>query len=231
MHRIAAGALPLPRVSVSPRVGGVSGEHRRVDTVSSTLDSHASIKERRAEVRGWENLTLLEQCIGGVGLLIVFGIGIAVLPGVPPWILGPALVVPYAVLAEIYTRKFPPLYGPSLCRTSRRVPRTYANSIAGRTRAYWRVPGRRGVLVALVGAFLALAGFGNAASDTSLLQDLRAHGVRSSAVVVDVGTSTTRYGKHQLDSASVRFAVSAKHEVVEDLQIIDTVPLDIITSR
>lgn len=79
----------------------------------------------------------------------------------------------------------------------------------------------------VVGLLLIACGFGGAASDQALLNDLREHGVRGPAVVTDVETHYTKSFQKALDNASVRFDAAPGAPVTEDLQIIDTVPEDI----
>ena len=91
-----------------------------------------------------------------------------------------------------------------------------------RTRAWWRLRGRRGILVGAAGLFVVIAGLANAATDQSLVHTLRSRGITTSGVVTGI-----TYGRHGLlNTVTVQFA-AVGHDVRADLSIIDTVPADI----
>src|SRR5438105_6635892 len=95
-------------------------------------------------------------------------------------------------------------------------------SRVARLRTWWRLRGRRGILVGAAGLLVVIAGLANAATDRSLVHTLKSRGVTTSGVVTGI-----TYGPHGgLNTVTVQFAAGG-HDVRADLSIIDTVPADI----
>lgn len=87
-----------------------------------------------------------------------------------------------------------------------------------RVKAWWRVRGRRGLLVAGLGVIAGLSGLLNAGGDRGLLHVLTERGIR-----VDGLVSGVSYFRHGIDSVEVSFSVHGSR-VNAGLGIINTVP-------
>ena len=200
----------------------MAGGHREAPAAHS--ERRAVIDAERAQIRGSLHLTAFEQVVGTVLWAGTLAVLMAVIPGARIWWVAPALSLAYLPIAEVYSTRSRPTYKPAFRRSSEpAAPRNYADSLDGRFRAFWRVPGRRGGLVVAAGVFVAFCGFAGAADDTALLSALRARGVSADAVVVRVDRSHGK-GGDSLDNVSVQFDAEPGAPVTEDLGIIDSVP-------
>lgn len=184
---------------------------------------HQSSPDRDA-VRGWHHLTIPEQVVGAVVFMLLFA-GVESSSSIPPFIAAPVLVVIYSALASVYVRRCAPWHGPHVIR--RNPGAREIGSLWSRVRQWFMVPGRRGLLAAAAGIFLVVCGLANAASDSSLLHDLNAHGVPANATVTKVDRDTGPRAYGTLVAISLTFDVRPGVAVTEDDPIIDTVPDDI----
>jgi hypothetical protein len=103
-----------------------------------------------------------------------------------------------------------------------RTLRRLAGLVVG-TRRWFLVPGRRGLLLAAVGALLVVCGLMAVRSDRALLGDLRAHGQRTAAVITEAYSEARARGSGANIIVGVRFTVEGR-QVSEPLRIQDTVP-------